>query len=203
MKTLSEIQRGKGKVSVDCCLFASTALPPHVVSNPVYVSTALKFLANDVPLLDLAWAHQSIIQRERLPMNGDPRYAISLYQSVSSTHKVYSIKSKSRGNVVRYEVGDLVQFSRGPRSTSRGRIIGIAWERQGKVKLDIKLLDYSGDYELVDCPSSAEITVDESSLQGNILLMGARDFPKLGYLPKNPEQGNIFNRIVPSNASQM
>ena len=84
---------------------------------------------------------------------------------------------------------------------SRGRIVGINWERQGKVKLEVRLLDLSGDYELVDCPSAAEITVDETSLQGNILLLGARDFLKLGYLPSE-NSSNIFNRVVPSDASQ-
>ena len=48
---------------------------------------------------------------------------------------------------------------------------------------------------MVDCPSSARITVDESSLQGNILMLGAKDFDRLGYLPKNPKQSNIFNPV--------
>lgn len=200
VKTLSDV-KGRGSIDVDCCLFASTSLPPHVVSMPVYVSQFMKFIDNDVPLLDLAWAHQSIIQRKRLPLEDGARYSVSLNHNMSNTCHVFSIKSKKAG--VRYEVGDLVQFSRGAKTTSRGRIVGIMWERQGSVKLDIQLLDSNGGYELVDCPSSVNITVEESSLQGNILMLSTRDFHKVGYLPKNSKQTNIFRQVVPSNESQM
>mmetsp|Transcript_16550 Transcript_16550/g.35758 ORF Transcript_16550/g.35758 Transcript_16550/m.35758 type:complete len:2289 (+) Transcript_16550:224-7090(+) len=200
VKTLSDIQKGKGKITVDCCLFASTSLPPHVVSRPVYVSKMMQFIGNDVPLVDLAWAHQSIIQRKRLPLVEDARYSVSLDHMMNSTCNVFSIKNKAG---IRYEVGDLVQFSRGPKTTARGRIVGIIWERQGKCKMEIQLLDSNGGFKLVDCPSSAKIVVDEGSLQGNVLMLGAKDFHKLGYLPKNSGQTNIFNRCVPKNESQM
>jgi len=52
VKTLSDVQKGKGKVKVDCCLFASTSLPPHVVSRPACVSKMLQIIADDTPLLE-------------------------------------------------------------------------------------------------------------------------------------------------------
>ena len=203
VKTLTDIQKGKGKIDVDCCLLMSTTLPPHVVSTPLDVSQLMQVIGEDVPLLDLAWAHQSIIQRKCLPLEGDDdddyRYSVSLEHSTSSTCQVKSIKSAKGG--ARYEIGDLVQFSIGSKSTAYGRIIGITWARQGKCKLDIQLLETGGEQELVDCDMSAKMTVDESSLQGNVLMLGANDFVRLGYI--NGKKSNIFNRKVPSYESQM
>jgi len=197
VKTLSDIQKGKGNLTVDCCLVASTSLPPHVISRPPYVSKIMQLIGDNVPLLDLAWAHQSIIQRKCLPMVGDDRYSVSLRPKQSNNCDVFSIKNKSG---IRYEVGDLVQFSRGPKTkaVSRGRIVGINLGRQSKgCKLEIQLLDSNGGYNLVDCPSSPKIVVDESNLQGNILMLGTKDFHKLGYLPKNLSQSNIFGQVFP------
>eukprot|EP00585_Thalassiosira_rotula_P018848 CAMPEP_0196206450 /NCGR_PEP_ID=MMETSP0912-20130531/7821_1 /TAXON_ID=49265 /ORGANISM="Thalassiosira rotula, Strain GSO102" /LENGTH=294 /DNA_ID=CAMNT_0041480999 /DNA_START=216 /DNA_END=1100 /DNA_ORIENTATION=+ len=198
VKTLSDVQKGKGKINVDCCLFASTSLPPHVISTPAYVSKLMQYINDDVPLLDLAWAHQSIIQRKCLPLVGENRYSVSLDHSLSNKCQVFSIKKDRR-----YEVGDLVQFSRGPKTTSRGRVVGIVSERQGKgCKLEIQLLESNKGFELVDCPSTARIVVDESSLQGNILMLGTKDFYKLGYLPKNSDKSDIFDQVLPKE-SQM
>ena len=149
VKTLSDVQKGKGRVKVDCCLFASTSLPPHVISLPACVSKMLQFIAGDTPLLEwvnicscfalfscqdhslsfvsLAWAHQSIIQRKCLPLDGDARFSIDLGSQKSNSCKVFSIKRAQ----VRNEVGDLVQFSRGSKTLSYGRIVGIILERQG------------------------------------------------------------------------
>ena len=137
VKTLSDVQKGRGKIDVDCCLFASTSLPPHVVSMPASVSSFIQHIADDVPRLDLVWAHQSIIQRKCLPLDGDDRYSVSLDYMRSSTYNMFAIKCKEG---IRYEVGDLVEFSRGSKSTSRGRIDSITQERPGKYKLDIHLL---------------------------------------------------------------
>lgn len=52
VKTLAEIQKGMGKISVDCCLFASTSLPPHTMSKPQYVTKLMQFIDDDVPLLE-------------------------------------------------------------------------------------------------------------------------------------------------------
>ena len=121
---------------IDCCLLMSTSLPPHEVSRPIYVDKLLKLVDRSVPVLDLAWAHQSIIQRKRLPMAENQRFSVSL-DRCADHGKVFSIRKKDGK---RYEVGDLVQFSRG-KDTSRGRILGINWERQGKgCKLEIQLL---------------------------------------------------------------
>lgn len=134
---LSGIPKGKGRMNVDCCLLDSTTLPPHVISVPAYVSTLRQRINEDAPLLDLAWAHQSIIQRKRLPFK-DARYAISLDRTMSNSCIVSSIRNKTG---VRYEVGDLVQFNLGAKRTSFGRIIGIVWERQlNGFKLKVQVL---------------------------------------------------------------
>ncbi len=139
VKTLADIQKGKGRINVDCCLFSSTNLPPHVVSLPSHVSKMNQFINEDVPRLDVSWVHQSIIQRKRLPLTGDERYSVSLSHTMTNSCRVSSIKSKAGA---RYEVGDLVQFSRGHKMTSsRGRIVGITFERQnGGCKLEVQIL---------------------------------------------------------------
>lgn len=139
VKTLSDVQKSRGTIDVDCCLFDPISLPPHVVSQPTYVSNLMKSISSTAPRLDLAWAHQSIIQRKRLPLNGDDRYNVTLEYSMNTTCIVSSIKRKE----TRYEVGDLVQFRRDPKSVarSRGRITRIIFNRQEKsCKLEIQLL---------------------------------------------------------------
>lgn len=185
----------------------------------------MQCLVENVPLVDLAWAHQSIIQRKRLPVVGDARYAVTLNQDMSNTCHVSSIKSKSGA---RYGIGDLVQFTRGSKAISSGRIVDIMFECQGRsCKLEIQLLvslihgksdhvslasclnsfrliqqqDSHGDYDLIDCPSAAKITVHESSLKGNILMLDTDDFHNLGYTQTDQSQRTIFNRSA--NESQL
>jgi hypothetical protein len=139
--TCSDMIKVKGRITIDCCLFASNTLPPHVITVPEYVSKLMQSISNNVPLLDLAWAHQSIIQRRRLPLIGDiiSRYVINPGHTMSNTCNVSSIKSKAGG--VRYEIGDLVQFYRMAKVTSFGRIVSIVWEKKvGHFRLEIQLL---------------------------------------------------------------
>lgn len=137
VETLSSIPQSKGCIAVDCCLFNSVTLPPRVTSVPLHVSRMMRFIDKTVPLLDLAWAHQCIIQRHLLPFKGDDRYYVSLEGDISSACQIFSIKSNGK----RYEVGDLVQFSRGRQITSRGRVLSIIWRRQEKdCQLVVQLL---------------------------------------------------------------
>ena len=204
VRVLSDIRGGKGQVEVDCCLFNSASdLPPHVISLPLHVTKLVEFIdQTTTPLLDLAWAHQSIIQRRCLPLDSE-RFTVSLKDEMCNLCKVNSIKRKNGG---RYETGDIIQFSRG-KTVSYGRIVNILWERQAKgCKLEIQLLESGGDgdFDLIDCESCALMTVDEASIQGQIVLLTGRDdFLKLGYLPKNSAQSNIFNRVREANQSQM
>ena len=133
--TISDLQKSPNNLTLDCCLFNAITLPPHSISLPVNVSQVIKRVAKDVPFLDLAWAHQSIIQRKRLNYD-DPRYTVS-NQISGKSDTVFAIRHKTQN--VRYEVGDLVQFSRGTKSTSHGRIADIL--RSGRsCKLEIQLL---------------------------------------------------------------
>jgi len=128
------------------------------------------------------------------------RFTVSLKDDMCNLCKVNSIKRKNGG---RYETGDIIRFSRG-KNLSYGRIVNILWERHLKgCKLEIQLLESDGGYDLIDCESCPLMTVDEASIQGQIVLLTARDFFKLAYLPKNSAQSNIFNRVSESNQSQI
>lgn len=59
------------------------------------------------------------------------------------------------------------------------------------------------DYELIDCPSSTKVTVNESDLTGNIVMLSSKEFPRLAYTPKNAGQASdIWLRVKPQNQSQ-
>lgn len=201
VRVLSDIRGGKGQVEVDCCLFnAASDLPPHVISLPLHVTKLVEFIdQKNTPLLDLAWAHQSIIQRRCLPLDSE-RFTVSLKDNMCNLCEVNSIKRKNGG---RLETGDFIQFSRG-KNVSYGRIVNILWERQAKgCKLEVQILESNGGYDLIDCESCTTMTIDEASIQGQIVLLSARDFMKLGYLPKNSARSNIFNRVSEANQSQI
>jgi hypothetical protein len=134
--------KGRGQLDdVDCCLLNSAMLPPQATSTPVHVSELLRHIPNDKPLLDLAWAHQSIIQRKRLPLRGDPRYEVTIGNNkIGGPFKIYSFKTSSKKSFrLRYEVGDLIQFSYKSEATCYGRILSITWKRP-KCDLEVQLL---------------------------------------------------------------
>ena len=195
MKVHSDIRGGKGQVDVDCWLFNQAAdLPPHEISLPMHVTKLVEFIDQvNTPLLDLAWAHQSIIQGKCLPFDSE-RFTVSLEDNIMDNFcEVNSIKHKNGG---RWETGDFIQFSLGE-NVSYGRIMNIFWERQDKgkgCKLEIKILDSGDDYELTYCERSRQtVTIDEASVQGQIVLLSTKNFMNLGYLPTSPDQSNIFN----------
>ena len=201
VRELSDIRAGKGKVQVDCCLFnAASDLPPHEISLPLHVTKLIEYIEPATsPLLDLAWAHQSIIQRRCVPMD-DERYTVNLKDNMCNLCRVNSIKRKNGG---RFETGDIIQFTRG-KNTSYGRIINMMLERQTKkCKLEIQLLESGEGYDLIDCESNPVMTVEEASVQGQIVLLGARDFLKLDYLPQNSALSNIFNQVSEAHESQI
>lgn len=125
--------RGGNLDEIDCCLLSSAHLPPQATSAPPHVSEILK-LVGDKPRLDLAWAHQSIIQRRRLPLSGEPRYEVNTDYYTGGV-PVYSIKTNQR----RFEVGDLVEFN-DKKSKSYGRILSITWKKSEKCGMKVQLL---------------------------------------------------------------
>lgn len=131
--------KGKGQLyDIDCCLLSASSLPPQVTSSPAEVSELLRHIPDDKPRLDFAWAHQSIIQRRRLPLGGDARYeAITHGISSLKRPKVYSIKTGKDPR--RYEVGDLVTFN-DRRTKSYGRILSITWNKSDECGIEVQLL---------------------------------------------------------------
>ena len=134
--------KSKGQLhDIDCCLLSSATLPPQVISAPAHVSEMIRHIPEDKPILDLAWAHQSIIQRKRLPLKGVPRYEVTLGSVAAGTAplKIYSFKNTLKGMTRRFEVDDLVQFSHRSHTASYGRILGITI-KDGKCRLEVQVL---------------------------------------------------------------
>jgi hypothetical protein len=128
--------RGGNLDDIDCCLLSQAHLPPQVTSAPPHVSEMLRLVPGDKPRLDLAWAHQCIIQRKRLPLSGEARYEVNTNSGCNMGGvPVYSIKTKQR----RFEVGDLVEFN-DKKSKSYGRILSITWKKSEKCGMEVQLL---------------------------------------------------------------
>ena len=61
----------------------------------------------------------------------------------------------------------------------------------------------TGILQLADCPSSPKLFIEESSLDGSIVMLASKDMDKLGYVPTNASKSNIFRQLKQLNESQM
>ena len=215
----STLKSGK-KCHLDALLVDRNSLPPHSTAVPSSISRCMNFVKNGnakttagiakIPIIDLSWALQCIVERERLPWDTDERYI--LYSDASSSNesgdKMYEMKVKVDNIPVRFECGDIVEFGR-TKSTERiGRIISIEGSKRtcATRNLEIQLLDRNGNFELVDGGESAtRVRINENELHRHITLLGAKDFKdiqKHGYLPATEKDTHIFIQKKPPSANK-
>ena len=57
--------------------------------------------------------------------------------------------------------------------------------------------------QLIDCTSSPKLFIEESSLDGSILMLASKDMDKLGYVRTDGSKSNIFRQVKQMNESQM
>ena len=61
--------------------------------------------------------------------------------------------------------------------------------------------DKTGDFELTDSISSTKIFIEESSLKGNIVMLGYKDLRNLAYI--DLQGSNIFRQVQQLDESQL
>lgn len=214
----STLKSGK-KCHLDALLVDRNSLPPHTTAVPSNISRCMNFVKSGnaktsdgiakIPIIDLSWALQCIVERERLAWDTDERYI--LYSDASSSNEngdaMYEMKVKIDEIPVRFECGDIVEFGR-TKSTERiGRIINIEGSKRtcATRSLEIQLLDRNGNFELVDGGEDAtRVRINENELRRHITLLGAKDFKDIkkdGYLPSSEKETHIFLQKKPPSTS--
>lgn len=111
----SDIDMNKRKI--DLVLTDSLLLPPHVTAIASKVSRVLNKVAMrspDTPIVDLFWATQCIVKKNRLEIT--EKYRLHLNTSLASTSgriiDIQSIKVQQFSGLTRYEVGDSIRFGK-------------------------------------------------------------------------------------------
>lgn len=60
-----------------------------------------------------------------------------------------------------------------------------------------------GEFELIDCSSSAKLNIQEHCLDGSIVMLGSKDIRNLGYASKSSLGNSIFRQVKPFHDSQL
>ena len=137
----SSIVKGNPSNMPDAIIVDSISFPPHSTAIHYRISKILNAAPNNIPIIDLSWVVQSIVQRQRLSFDDDERYRVNPFDYQTSS-KAYLIKVKSEGNLsVRYEVGDTVKIrERSSKQGTYARIMGIRVEKGKQNVLQVQLL---------------------------------------------------------------
>ena len=179
--------QGNARHTLDAILVDRLTLPPHATAIPKNMIRTLNNITHinshgeggrDTPVIDLSWAVQCVIQRKRLQFDNDERFQIQLTGNRKG-EKLFTIKVKSGSSMVRYEVGDLVEFGKGKELSRIGRITGMRQtaDRTRKFLLDMQLLEHNGDFVLIDGGSaSTTVTIEETELLKHLVLLSSKDY---------------------------
>lgn len=213
--TRGSLKEGK-KCIIDAVLTDRNSLPPHTTAVPSPIAKCLNFVkrgnaknsdgVTKIPIIDLSWALQCIVERERLSWDVDERYI--LYSEASSNDKMFEMKIRMKvGNEndvpVRFEVGDIVEFGR---TKSIGRILNFDAPKRscGPCGIHIQLLNRNRNFELIDGGESAtRVKIDEHELRGHIVMLSSKDFKDIkqdGYIPSKERDTHIFLQKKPPTA---
>jgi len=186
---------------VDMILVDSICLPPFRMAVPTRISRVLNYVTrlnqecddtgeNNIPIIDLSWVTQCIIRRTRVSIDDNTkRYRVTVGSSSGSSSanpnkNLFAIKVKTSTGLVRYEVGDSIVFGKkninidDTKRSFYGRITSIHHDYiKKKNTVEVKVLELHNKYELMDGGKNvSSINLDESELQGHIVLLGGKDF---------------------------
>lgn len=179
-------------LKIDMVLVDSICLPPHVTAVPARPAKFLNCITrlnkeraateDAIPIVDLSWVSQCIVRRTRVSIDSNGRYRPIVDSSTRSTVDkkivLFSIKVKSPTGLVRYEVGDSINFGTNKAKSSTGRIMSIYHDaRTKKNVIEVKVLELHNQFELMDGGKNVSLLkLDENELQGHIILLGGNDF---------------------------
>lgn len=137
----SSFLKGNRKELPEAILVDGIAFPPHSTAVHSRITKVINNAKERMPIIDLVWVVQSIIQRKRLSFDDDKRYRVSTgNHCVDSNVSLLKVKSKEKV-FVRYEVGDTVSIcQKGAKQVAYARIVRIRVERRKRNTLDVQLL---------------------------------------------------------------
>ena len=181
-----EIDKKKDKI--DIVLADSLSLPPHVTAVAPKIAKVLNKISianKNTPIIDLSWATQCIVRKDRVSIS--ERYVLEIDNSLSSTSErvvdIYSTKVQQFAGLTRYEVGDSIKFGKKKNSLSNGRITAIRFDKRSKKKtVEVKVLESHNECELMDGGKSiSTVTIDVNEMQGHILILGGKDYSQVNW----------------------
>lgn len=136
-----------------------------------------------IPIVDLSWATQCIVRKDRVELS--EKYYLHLENPLSSASErmmnIHSIKVQQFCGLTRYEVGDSIKFGKKKVNQSNGRIVAIGFDKHLRKKIiEVEVLETHNQCELMDGGKNVStITIEESELQGHILILGGKDYSQV------------------------
>lgn len=177
----------KKKAEVDLVLSDSLLLPPHVTAITSKVSRVLNkisLMSADIPIVDLSWAMQCIVRKNRVDVS--EKYKLQIESSLNTSSEriidILSVKVQQFCGLTRYEVGDSIRFGK-KMGQSNGRITAIRYDKRMRKKtIEVKVLELHHECELIDGGKSVStINLEESELQGHILILSGKDYSQVDW----------------------
>lgn len=171
---------------VDLIITDSILLPPHVTAAAPRISKVLNKVTAinpNTPTVDLSWATQCIVRREKIELSDKYKlqHGTTLAARVEYTVEINSMKAQQSCGLIRYEVGDSIKFGKNKSNQSHGRIVSISFDKRSRKKsIEVMVLELHNECQLMDGGKNVStITIDESELQGHIIILGGRDYSQV------------------------
>ncbi len=170
---------------IDLVLTDALSLPPHVTAVAPKISKILNKITmagkKETSIVDLSWATQCIVRKTRIPISRI--YKLQISSSVNEKIlNVHSTKVQQFSGLTRYEVGDSINFGKKKGNVSKGRISAIRFDKGLKKKsVEVKVLELHNENELMDGGRNTTVVIDESELQGHILILGGKDYSQVDW----------------------
>lgn len=166
---------------IDAVLIDSVLLPPLETAVPGKLNEAVECYGHDIPVIDLSWAVQCIVNMRTLRFYPRSKVDVAALQS-SNTRQIFILKRKDDG--VRFEVGDIVTVHQ--KGANSGPIFAriasfvpsSGRSRSSSHGVKVEVLEQH-ERCLVDGGGSSRLTCDISNIKGHVLLLKGKDFRQI------------------------
>uniref|UniRef100_A0A7S2PEG0 BRCT domain-containing protein n=1 Tax=Leptocylindrus danicus TaxID=163516 RepID=A0A7S2PEG0_9STRA len=164
---------------VDAILTDSILLPPLERTVPVQLKHALAACGGQLPVVDLLWAIQCIVNRKKLNWEDNK---IDLHDVTK--RQIYSVK---RSDNTRFDIGDIVQLiENGRRANSFGRILSFETRRSPSAyqhgfgyTVHLEEIEDRGQNLVDGGRVRRELNVEVTSLVSHVVMMKGKDFRQI------------------------
>ena len=155
-------------------------LPPLKLAVPAYIMKILKTYHSNIPVIDIAWAVQCIVNQKRIKFGSSDatggRFGnIDVISDNIRNRKIFCMKRESDGS--RFEVGDVVKLDRKGKDVF-AQIVSF----QYMTKVTVRILEKDGR-TLIEGGSKStpqsSITIDLSEISMHVLVLKGKDFEQI------------------------